>query len=198
MFSFLNPLIIFSINFQASVSDIVGALVWILQSNKGAMLSMAADVTLKLVSILPKSVLQLYALDLVNPLSSLLSSHQTEVAISCAAALNLSLSNLSTKSGKEVWDVLKKTEIVSQVISNLRCFPGCAKPVEYFQQMALLLSTILWWWPPSRFSVWSDAELMKGLNDMLKLDNFGKAAVLKLYSSIGIKHSIRKKTIFTC
>lgn len=196
MFSFLNPLIIFSINFQASVSDIVGALVWILQSNKGAMLSMAADVTLKLVSILPKSVLQLYALDLVNPLSSLLSSHQTEVAISCAAALNLSLSNLSTKSGKEVWDVLKKTEIVSQVITNLRCFPGCAKQVEYFQEMALLLSTILWWWSPSRFSVWSDAELMKGLNDML--DNYGKAAVLKLYSSIGIKHSIRNKTIFTC
>ncbi|XP_021819201.1 BTB/POZ domain-containing protein At1g04390 isoform X5 [Prunus avium] len=171
---------------KASVSDIVGALVWILQSNKGAMLSMSADVTLKLVSILPKSVLQLYALDLVNPLSTLLSSHQTEVAISCAAALNLSLSNLSTKSGKEVWDVLKKTEMVSQVISNLRCFPGCAKPVEYFQQMALLLSTILWWWPPSRFSVWSDAELMKSLNDMLKLDNYGKAAVLKLYSSIAL------------
>ncbi|CAL2253303.1 unnamed protein product [Prunus armeniaca] len=178
---------------KASVSDIVGALVWILQSNKGAMLSMAADVTLKLVSILPKSVLQIYALDLVNPLSSLLSSHQTEVAISCAAALNLSLSNFSTKSGKEVWDVLGKTEIVPQVISNLRCFPGCAKPVEYFQQMALLLSTILWWWPPSRFSVWSDAELMKGLNDMLKLDNYGKAAVLKLFSSIALcAHGTKK------
>lgn len=150
------------------------------------MLTMAANVTVKLVSILPKSILQLDALDLVNPLSSLLSSNQTEVAISCAAALNLILSNISTKSGKEVWDILKKTESVSQVISNLRLVSECTKPFEYFQQMALLLSTILWWWPPSRFSVWSDAKLMKYLNDMLiKLDVYHKVAVLKLYSAVG-------------
>lgn len=163
-----------------------------LQSDNGSMLRMAADVTVKLVSIFPKSVLQLYVLELVNPLSSLLSSHQTEVAILSATALNLILSNLSTKSEKEVWEILRKTESVSQVVSNLRFFPGCTKTLKYFQQMALLLSTILWWWPSSRFSVWSDTKLMNGLNEMLKLDIDEKVAVLKLYSSLGIKLLIMK------
>ncbi|XP_048425761.1 BTB/POZ domain-containing protein At1g04390 isoform X4 [Pyrus x bretschneideri] len=171
---------------KASVADIVGALVWMLQSDNGSMLRMAADVTVKLVSIFPKSVLQLYVLELVNPLSSLLSSHQTEVAILSATALNLILSNLSTKSEKEVWEILRKTESVSQVVSNLRFFPGCTKTLKYFQQMALLLSTILWWWPSSRFSVWSDTKLMNGLNEMLKLDIDEKVAVLKLYSSLAL------------
>ncbi|RXH98478.1 hypothetical protein DVH24_010803 [Malus domestica] len=171
---------------KASVVDIVGALVWMLQSDNGSMLRMAADVTVKLVSIFPKSVLQLYVLELVNPLSSLLSSHQTEVAILSATALNLILSNLSTKSEKDVWEILRKTESVSQVVSNLRFFPGCTKTLKYFQQMALLLSTILWWWPSSRFSVWSDTKLMNGLNEMLKLDIDEKVAVLKLYSSLAL------------
>ncbi|PRQ30625.1 putative chromatin remodeling & transcription regulator BTB-POZ family [Rosa chinensis] len=181
---------------KASAADIIAALVWILQSNKGSMLSTAANVTVKLVSLLPKSILQLDALDLINPLSSLLSAHQTEVSISCAAALSLILTNLSMKNAKEVWDILEKTESVSQLISNLRSFSECMMPFEHFQQMALLLSTILWWWPPSRFSVWSDAKLMEDLNDMLiKRDAYHKVAVLKLYSAVALCGNGAKKVL---
>ncbi|PON77194.1 Voltage dependent potassium channel [Parasponia andersonii] len=172
---------------KASIGDVVEALVWILGCENMATLSMAANVTLKLVNILPYSILQSYVLDLVSPLSSLLSYHQTEVATSCANCLNLILSNLSIKNEKKVWDVLKRREIVHHAISNIQSFSGGTQPIELFQPTVLLLSTILQRWPPSRFTVWSDATLMRTLNDILvKLDFYDKQEVLKLLSSIAL------------
>ncbi|XP_030495521.2 BTB/POZ domain-containing protein At1g04390 isoform X1 [Cannabis sativa] len=179
--SFHQPLI------KDSIGDVVEALVWILECKNMAILSMTTNVTLKLVSILPYSVLQSYVLDLVSPLSSLLSYHQTDVATSCANALNHVLSNLSIKNEKAVWDVLKKRESVQHVICNIRSFSRGTLPFEKFQQMALLLSTILQRWPPSRFLVWSDANLMRTLLDILvKPDFCDKVEVLKLLSSIAL------------
>ncbi|XP_062115838.1 BTB/POZ domain-containing protein At1g04390 isoform X2 [Humulus lupulus] len=150
-------------------------------------LSMTANVTLKLVSILPYSILQSYVLDLVSPLSSLLSYHQTDVATSCANALNNILSKLSIKNEKAVWDVLKRKESVLHVISNIRSFSRGTEPFEHFQQMASLLSTILQRWPLSRFPVWSDAILMRTLMDILVKPVFcDKVEVWKLLSSIAL------------
>lgn len=167
----------------------VEALVWILECKNVAVLTMAANVILQLVSILPYSILQSYVLNLVSPLSSLLPYHQTEVATLCATALNLILSNLSIKNEKAVWDVLKRSETVRHSVSNVQSFSRGTKPIEHFQQMALLLSTILQRWPPSRFPVWSDAHLMTTLNGILvKPDFYDKVEVLKLLSSIGIEY----------
>uniref|UniRef100_A0A2N9G044 BTB domain-containing protein n=1 Tax=Fagus sylvatica TaxID=28930 RepID=A0A2N9G044_FAGSY len=128
-----------------------------------------------------------YLLDLVHPLSSLLSLHQVEVSVSCATALNLILSNLSSKSEKAIWGILNKTETVAHIVSNIQDFSGGIIPSEYFQEMASLLSTILWRWPPSRYPVWSDVKLMKGLESIhTKPDLSVRVAVLKLYSALAL------------
>ena len=174
------------VQFQDSVADMVGALVWILHFKNGAMLNIAAKVVVKLVNVLPSSVMQPYLLDLVHPLSSLLSLQQVEVAVSCATALNLILSNQSSKSEKAIWGILKKTETVAHIVSNIHDFSGGIIPSEYFQEMASLLSTILRRWPPSRYPVWSDVKLMKALESMHTTPNSSiKVAVLKLYSALG-------------
>ena len=171
--------------FQDSVADMVGALVWILHFKNGAILNIAANVVVKLVNVLPSSVMQPYLLDLVHPLSSLLSL-QVEVAVSCATALNLILSNQSSKSEKAIWGILKKTETVAHIVSNIHDFSGGIIPSEYFQEMASLLSTILRRWPPSRYPVWSDVKLMKALESIRTTPNSSiKVAVLKLYSALG-------------
>lgn len=170
-----------------SVADMVVALVWILHYKNGAILNIAAKVVVKLVNVLPSSVLQPYLLDLVHPLSSLLSLHQVEVSVSCATALNLILSNLSSKSEKAIWGILNKTETVAHIVSNIQDFSGGIIPSEYFQEMASLLSTILWRWPPSRYPVWSDVKLMKGLESIhTKPDLSVRVAVLKLYSALAL------------
>lgn len=177
----------FAFQFQDSVADMVGALVWILQRRNVSVLSMAAEVTVKLVSNLPNSVLQSYMLDLVDPLSSLLSARQTEVAISCVTALNHILLNLSFKNKKVVWEILKKTESVSHVSANILDFFRGKKPIEYFNQMASFLSTVLWQWHESRFPVWSNPELTKALNNVLVKPDFqDRVEVLKLFSAVGI------------
>lgn len=170
------------------MADMVGALVWILQCKNVNVLSMAADVTVKLVSILPNSILQSHVLDLVNPLSSLLPSHHIEVSLSCAAALNHILLNLSIKHEQVVWEILKQTESVSHVVSNILDSCGGTRPIEHFHQMASLLSTVLWWWRQSRVLVWSNSELMKALSNMLMNQDFHtKVNILKLFSAIGIQ-----------
>lgn len=174
------------VQFQDSVADMVGALVWILHFKNGAILNIAAKVVVKLVNVLPSSVMQPYLLDLVHLLSSLLSLRQVEVAVSCATALNLILSNQSSKSEKAIWGILKKTETVAHIVSNIHDFSGGIIPSEYFQEMASLLSTILRRWPPSRYPVWSDVKLMKALESMHTTPNSSiKVAVLKLYSALG-------------
>lgn len=170
------------------MADMVGALAWILRCKNVNVLSMAADVTVKLVSTLSNSVLQSYVLDLVNPLSSLLPSHQIEVSISCATALNHILLNLSIKHEQVVWEILKKTESVSHVICNLLDSYGGTRPTENFHQMVLFLSIVLQLWRQSRFLVWGNSELMKALNNMLvEQDSHARVDILKLFSAIGIR-----------
>lgn len=182
-FTFLLPLL-----FQDSVSDMVGALGGILQHKNESLLTMTANVALKLVSTLPSSVLQAHVIDLVQPLSSLLSSHQLQASVSCATALNVILSNLSTKREKEVWEILKEREIVSLIVTSMQEFSDGSKPTECFQEMASLLSTILMRWPTSRCRVWSDAKFMNMIEAACtKLDFCDKVTVLKVYSALGIR-----------
>lgn len=149
-------------------------------------MSIAANEVVKLLSCVPNSILQHYVLDLSHPLLSLLTSHELEVSISCAIALNMILSNMSVKKEKQVWEMMKDAKTVECVVTNIRNFSGETMPVEYFQEMSSLLSVILWRWPPSRYSVWNDAMLMKVLEALLlKPDLSFKVAVLKLYSSVG-------------
>lgn len=149
---------------------------------------MAANVARKLTSILPNPVLQSYILDLVYPLSSLLSASQMEVAIPCSIALNLLISNFGAASEKAVFEILKETECVVHIVEIIKDFNGGVMKTEYYEVMASLLSTILVLWPPSRFPVWNDIKLKKALADMnTRTDSSIKTVVLKLYRSLGIK-----------
>ncbi|XP_021288391.1 BTB/POZ domain-containing protein At1g04390 [Herrania umbratica] len=178
-----------------SLADIVGALVWILQCKSGAIVGMAANMVVKLIGT-NCSIMQLYMADLINPLSSLLCSKNLEVSTSCATALNMILSNLSVKSEKEVWEIVKEAKTVIQIIRIMREFPGGTLSIEYFQAMASLLSMILWQWPPSRFSVWNDTIMMKVLEDSCTKSNVStKAAVLKLYSALALCNIVAKKLL---
>ncbi|XP_047159531.1 BTB/POZ domain-containing protein At1g04390 isoform X2 [Vigna umbellata] len=181
---------------KESVPDILGALLWILQCKNEALLSMASNVAVKLVSVLPNPLLQSHMLDLVYCLSSLLSSHQVEVAIPCATTLNFVISNLSATNEKEVMEALKETEASLWIVGNIKDFAEGVKKIEYFEEMSLLLSTILWRWPPSRFSVCNDVILMKGLaNIHTKTDSSIKLALLKLYTSIALCDSAARRLI---
>ncbi|GLT81074.1 hypothetical protein SLA2020_524800 [Shorea laevis] len=178
-----------------SVADIVGALVSVLQCKRANIASLAADAVMKLVGINCSS-LQLYVSDLVHPLSSLLSSHELELATLSATALNMILSDLSFKNEKEVFEILKETKAVVNVVSNIKDFHWGTLPIDHFQEMASLLSVILIRWPPSRYSVWSDATLMDVLQTFfLKPDFPAKVVVLKLYSSLALCNYGAKKLI---
>ena len=124
-------------------------------------------------------------------LSSLLSSHQVEVATPCAIALNLVISNLSATSEKAVMEALKETETSMRIVGNRKDFAEGAKKIEYFEETTFLLSAILWRWPPSRFPVGNDVILMKVLaNIHTRTDSFIKLTLLKLYTSLYIKISL--------
>ncbi|KAK4285741.1 hypothetical protein QN277_002396 [Acacia crassicarpa] len=149
-----------------SVADILGALLWILQCKSRPLLCMAANVAVKLVCVLPNSILESYILDLVYVLSSLLSSPFVEVAIPCSTCLNLVISNLNASSAKAVWE------------------------------MCSLLGSILLWWPPTRFPVWNDVKLIDTLSDMhARTDISTKLVILKLYTSLALCGSVAKKLI---
>lgn len=172
---------------KESVDDIVGALESILELKSESLLRMASDVAAKMVKLLPSSVLESHVSHLVCHLLSLLSNRQLQVSISCATALNSILSNLSTKREKEVGEILKEGNTVLVLVMNVKDFSIGDKPTEYFQEVAFLLSRILWRWPPSRFCVWSDSKFL----DVLEIHKINpesslKAAVLQLYSSLGI------------
>lgn len=168
------------------MADIVGALVWILQHRSKAVLCMAANVAVKLISIIPNVIIESYLLDLVHPLSSLLSAPQLQVSIPCATALNKIFLNLSVQREKRVWDTLVETKTVVCIVNNIGEVSSGIMSIEYFQEMASLLSTILHRWPPSRYPVWNDAKLMQVLEILLANPDFSvKLAVLKLYSGLG-------------
>ncbi|KAI4333348.1 hypothetical protein L6164_018174 [Bauhinia variegata] len=179
-----------------SIDDVLGALLWILQGKNGLLLSMAANSAVKLVGTLPNSVWQSHIFDLIHPLSTLLSSHQTEVAVACSTALNLVISNLSVTSEKAVWEALNGAECVLCIVGNINNFNRGVKKIEYFEEVASLLSTILWRWPPSRFPVWNDDKLIKALVDMhIKTDFSTRLAVLKLYKSLALCGTVAKRLI---
>ena len=99
---------------------------------------MASDVAVKVISFIPNSLLQFRMLDLVYCLSSLLSSHQVEVATPCAIALNLVISNLSATSEKAVMEALKETETSMRIVGNRKDFAEGAKKIEYFEETTFL------------------------------------------------------------
>lgn len=147
---------------------------------------MASSVAAKMVNVLPSSMLQSHVSHLVHVLSSLLCSQRSQVAISCAAALNIILSNLNTKQDKEVWEILKQGKAVSSLVKNVNSYSTEDQPIEFFQEMAFLLSKILWRWPPTRFCVWTDSKLLDVIDNLsLKPESSLKVAVLRLYSSLG-------------
>ncbi|TMX04051.1 hypothetical protein EJD97_011751 [Solanum chilense] len=172
---------------KESVGDIVGAVGSILASKSEATMRLASDVAVKIVRMIPSSMLHPHFSNLIHPLSSLLSFRELRVAISCASALNLILANLTSKREKEVWEILKSTNVVGDLVENVKGYSTENKATEYFQEMASLLSKILWRWPPSRFHVWTDKKLFSTL-DTVKLnpDRSIKVAVMQLFSALAL------------
>lgn len=174
----------------------VGALEGILQFRNEATLSLLSDVAVKMVNIVPTLVMQSYVLDLVRPLTTLLTSHHLHAAVSCATALELIISNLNSKIEGEVWKIMKKTNTVIHIVNNIQGFSNGTAPIEYYLKMVSLLSKILRRWQPSRFLVWNDAKLMEVLGVIsLDPDISVKFAVLQLYSALG-SHILRLTSHF--
>lgn len=158
---------------------------FILGYRNRAVVGLAANVLIKLLRIVPPSLLQSYSLDLVESLSS--SVQQMEASLPCAVALNAILVNVRETKEKEVWKVLEEGRTVVSVVANLQSFSEGNVSVEWFQEMASLLSTVMLKWPQSRYLVWNDPDLMGLLESVSqKPDMDLRFAALKLYSSLGI------------
>ncbi|XP_010475090.1 PREDICTED: BTB/POZ domain-containing protein At1g04390 [Camelina sativa] len=172
---------------KESISDIAGALVFILGCKNRAVVGLAANVVIRLIRIVPPSILQSYSLDLVESLSPLLRCQQLEVCLPCAVALNAILINLRETKEKEVWKIFEGAETVVSVVANLQNFSEGSMSVEWFQEMASLLSTIMLKWPQSRYSVWHNPALMSVLESVSQKPDLGlRVATLKLYSSLAL------------
>ncbi|GMH13374.1 hypothetical protein Nepgr_015215 [Nepenthes gracilis] len=170
-----------------SVADIATALGGILQCKNEAVLDMATIAVLKLVRTLNSTTLQPHVAHLAHPLASSLSFHLLQVAVTCAAALKLIISKLSNKKESEVWEILKETDAAAQIISNLRKFSDEMKSIEYFVEMASLLSAIMQRWPPSRYPVWTNAKLREILGVVCVYpDAAVKVAVLQLCFALAL------------
>ncbi|PIN07585.1 hypothetical protein CDL12_19850 [Handroanthus impetiginosus] len=170
-----------------SVVDMVRALESILEFKSQSVLRLASKVAVKMINILPSSVLQSHVLDIMLPLADLLSSQQLQVAISCATATNVVLTKLSSRHERELGQILEETKAVDHIVHNVKQFCGNDKPIEYFQEMASALSKILWRWPSFRYHVWNDSKFLNLLDAMkLMSENAVKVAVLQLYSSLAL------------
>ncbi|VFQ69077.1 unnamed protein product [Cuscuta campestris] len=170
-----------------SVPNMVGALGSILESESEVILISATKVAIKIASSLPCSVLRSHSSSLVIPLSSLLSSHQSQVSVSSATALKSILSNLSTKRENEVWEILKQKNVVAEILQNLNEFSSGNKSNEFFQEMASLLSKILQMWPPSRLCVYTDTKLLNYLDTLTLSPMFSiQSSLLHIYSAIAL------------
>ncbi|KAL4579921.1 hypothetical protein LXL04_016092 [Taraxacum kok-saghyz] len=165
---------------KESLADIVPALgTTLVQKNETAM-KVASKVFVRMVNVVPTSVLESLVLDIIHPLSSSLSSSHVPVVISCATALNLILSSLSSKKDKQVWKILEETETIHNIIHHINGSNN-NKPAEFFLETISLLSKILFRYPSSRFRVWNDARLMEVLDFLIHEPIFSvKAAVLHL------------------
>ncbi|KAL8126612.1 BTB/POZ domain-containing protein At1g04390 isoform X3 [Apium graveolens] len=179
-----------------SVADMVGALGGILHLKSEPVLYLASTVAVKMVNVLPSSVIQSHLIDIVHPLSSLLKSPTLQVSLSCAISLSLIISNISLKIESEVWEILRETKTVANIVCNIKEFYRGTKPVEYYQEMVSLLSNILWRWPSSRFSIWNDIELLDAL-DLVSVETSisAKISVLQLYSAIALCGNGAKKLL---
>lgn len=165
------------------------ALEGILQSGNMTILSMAAELTAKLVDLLGTSILQYRISVLVLPLSRLLSSNRLPITVPYAIALSRLLSKLTPgrlERQKEVWEAVEKTNAISSIICALQDYDYGIQPVEYFTEMASLLRVILWWWPPARYHIWNNAKLIARLESLcVNPDPSIATAVLQLYSTLG-------------
>ncbi|XP_021857455.1 BTB/POZ domain-containing protein At1g04390 isoform X1 [Spinacia oleracea] len=170
-----------------SIPDVVRAIVGILQSLNEVVLAMGSEVAVKLVSIVPTSMLRPHFSHLSHSLAPLLSNHQSQVAIMSATALKFIVSNLGAKKEKEVWEILEKHDTVTQVIGNLRDFSDKAGPIEHLLVMASLLSSVMQLWPHARYPVWNDAKLKEVMEIFCsKPDTTVKVAILHLYSALAL------------
>ena len=186
-FKFLTCIVGCNLAIQDSIPDMFRAIGGILQSPNEAVLPMGLEVAVKLISIVPMSMLQPHLNYLSHSFSPLLSNHQTQVAIMSATALHLIVSKLSITKEKKVWEVLEKYDVLGQLIDNLKAFSDKVKPIDYFQEMASLLSSIMHLWPSTRYPVWSDVKLMEVVEFISsRPEATVKVAVLRLYSTLGI------------
>lgn len=176
--------------------DIVRAMKSILEIKSQSILRLASTVTVKMVNILPSSTLQVRVLDLLYPLVDLLSSQQWQVAVSCAASMNAILSKLSSRQEKEACQLITEAGAVSRIVHNIKQFYIDGNPIEYFQEMASVLSKILWRWPSFRYSVWNDSAFLSILDSIRQSKNSVIVAVLQLYSSLGITLSVVSIILF--
>lgn len=169
------------------MTDMAGALVFILGYKNRAVIGSAANVVTRLIRIVPPSILQSHSLDIVESLSPLLSCQQLQVSLPCAVALDAILVNIRETKEKQVWKILEDARTVVSVVGNLQNFFEGSMSVEWFQEMASLLSTIMLKWPQSRYSVWHNSSLMALLESVSQKPDMGlRVATLKLYSSVGI------------
>ncbi|PWA98974.1 Armadillo-like helical [Artemisia annua] len=177
---------------KESVTDIVPALGATLLQKNEAVMKLASKVFVKMVNVIPYSVIEPRVLDIVRPISSSLSSCHVPVVTSCATALNLILSSLTFKTEKDVIKVLEQTETINSIIQHIRS--SGSKPVEFFLETLSLLSKLLWIWPSSRYRIWSDSGLMEVLASLSREPVLSiKAAVLQLYSTIALcRHGAEK------
>ncbi|CAN1817679.1 BTB/POZ domain-containing protein At1g04390 [Linum perenne] len=182
-----------------SVADIVRVLVWILQYKSQAAVSFAAIVVVKLLNKVPNEILKPCLLDMVRPLSSLLSGYSLQVSTSCAFALSMILSGLNVKGDhNKVWEMLTDSNSVHLILSNMSSVSAGvdAETTENFLEMISLLNIILHLFPPSRYCVWSNVRFMHVLGIMsLRPDSSIQTAVLKLYIGIALCCNGAKKLL---
>ncbi|KAL7592690.1 hypothetical protein Lser_V15G33945 [Lactuca serriola] len=170
---------------KESLADIIPALGTTLIQKNEAVMKLASKVFVRMISVVPSTILESLVLDVVHPVSSSLSSCHESVVISCATALNLILSSLSSKKEKEVWKILEETETIDNLIHHIRS--SGSKPAEFFLETISLLSKILWRFPSSRFCVWNNTPLMEVVASLMHEPILSvKASVLQLYSTIAL------------
>ncbi|CAH9145185.1 unnamed protein product [Cuscuta epithymum] len=170
-----------------SIPNMFDALGSILESKSESVLILASAVAVKIVCDLPSFMVASHAPDLVLPLSSLLFYHQSQVSLSSATALNVILSNLSSKRENEVWDIFKQRNLIAEILQILKGFSTGDISNERFEKMASLLSKILQKWPPSRLYVYTDTKLLDLLDTLTVSPKASmQSSLLQIYSAIAL------------
>ncbi|KAL9227077.1 hypothetical protein vseg_002814 [Gypsophila vaccaria] len=171
-----------------SVADMVKAIRSILLSPYDNLLTMASELVVRLINVLPYSLLQPHVGHLSYPLTFLLSCRQSQVVIMSTTALNLILSNLNRKKDNDMWQILAKQSVVSQVICNMKTYlSNKIIPIEYFVETASLLSSVMQIRPHTRYLVWTDYKLREVVDLLCRRPETSvRVGVLQLYSAIAL------------